>query len=132
MILVNSANGLFFLVNILFLWMINRLHKPFKFSNIAIFTNSKMIRSYAITVSGKVQGVFFRKFTKEKAIELGLNGFVRNQNDGSVYIEATGEENVLDPFIQWCHDGSPLSVVKDVTVKEISTKHQQSFRIQYF
>ncbi|MEZ5066975.1 MAG: acylphosphatase [Bacteroidia bacterium] len=62
-----------------------------------------MTKSYAITVSGKVQGVFFRKFTKEKAVESGLNGFVRNQNDGSVYIEVTGEETVLEDFIQWCH-----------------------------
>ncbi len=91
-----------------------------------------MTKSYAITVSGKVQGVFFRKFTKEKAVESGLNGFVRNQNDGSVYIEVTGDETVLEDFIQWCHTGSPQSVVKEVTVKEISTMHQQSFRIRYF
>jgi acylphosphatase len=45
---------------------------------------------YQITVSGKVQGVWFRKSTQDKARELGLRGFVRNQPDGSVYIEASG------------------------------------------
>ncbi|MBS1764713.1 MAG: acylphosphatase [Bacteroidetes bacterium] len=91
-----------------------------------------MIKSYAITINGKVQGVFFRKFTKEKALEYRLNGFVQNLSNGSVYIEATGEENALESFSQWCHTGSPQSVVKEVTVKEIDIIHRDSFRIRYF
>ena len=46
-------------------------------------------------VYGKVQGVGFRYYTHKKANELGLNGFVKNKPDGSVYIEAEGEENNL-------------------------------------
>lgn len=91
-----------------------------------------MIKSYAITVSGKVQGVFFRKFTKTKALELGLSGFVQNHADGSVFIEATGEAINLSSFIEWCHTGSPQSEVKKVTVKEIETEHHHTFQIRYF
>lgn len=45
---------------------------------------------FNITVEGKVKGVWFRKHTQIKAKELGLNGIVKNQKDGSVYIEAIG------------------------------------------
>jgi acylphosphatase len=44
----------------------------------------------SIRISGKVQGVFFRASTKGKAEQYGINGFVRNEKDGSVYIEAEG------------------------------------------
>lgn len=57
------------------------------------------MKHYNITVSGKVQGVFYRASTKEKAEQLGIKGFVRNQSDGTVYIEAEGEVSQLDAFI---------------------------------
>lgn len=77
-----------------------------------------MIKHYNITISGKVQGVFFRKYTADKAIQLSLHGFVRNEPDGNVYCEAEGEEETLEQFIQWCRKGSPLSHVTGVQVKE--------------
>lgn len=69
---------------------------------------------YTITVTGKVQGVFFRKYTKEEADRLGLKGIVRNEPGGSVYIEAEGSKEQLDKFIAWCHKGSPSSRVDKV------------------
>ena len=49
--------------------------------------SSYMTASYKILVKGRVQGVWFRKYTKDKADSLNLSGFARNELDGSVYIE---------------------------------------------
>ena len=88
------------------------------------------MRSVAIEVFGRVQGVWFRKYTSDKAIELDLKGFVKNQLDGSVYIEATGEYEMVEALINWCHDGSPLSNVDDVIVVDIDVEHKNPFTIK--
>ncbi len=69
---------------------------------------------YNIQVIGKVQNVWFRKYTKDKAEVLGLNGMVRNKTDGNVYIEVEGNENTIDDFIKWLYKGSPKSNVEEV------------------
>lgn len=84
-----------------------------------------------ITIRGKVQGVFFRKYTQKAALETGVNGFVRNCSDGSVYAEVTGSEENVERFISWCHKGSPASVVKEVVVEKKNTVHFTSFDIRY-
>ena len=71
---------------------------------------------YNITVTGKVQGVYFRASTKQMADLLGLKGFVRNEPNGDVYIEAEGDDNMLTKFIQWCHHGPEKASVKYVSV----------------
>ena len=83
-----------------------------------------------ISVKGKVQGVFFRAYTKKKAEELGLNGFVKNCQDGSVYIEAEGEKNVLEEFINWCYKGSPGSKVESVESSQSKLAHFSFFKIE--
>lgn len=82
-----------------------------------------------ITVYGKVQGVFFRKYTEQKAIETGVKGFVKNNFDGSVYIEAEGDEELLAEFVEWCYDGPPSAVVKDVKIEEGEGKQFTNFQI---
>ncbi len=82
-----------------------------------------------INVSGKVQGVWFRAKTKEKADELGVFGFVQNENDGSVYIEVSGETNTVYKFIQWLQIGSELSDVDQVCIEVNTAKHQRNFLI---
>ena len=72
-----------------------------------------------IQVIGKVQNVGFRYYTKKKAVELNLNGFVKNMQDGSVYIEAMGEEFAMDQFFVWCYSGPQWARVQDVQVQEI-------------
>ena len=62
-----------------------------------------------IEVEGKVQGVWYRASTKEKADELGVFGYVENQDNGSVYIEAEGEIDHLEQFIAWCKEGTGTS-----------------------
>ena len=67
-----------------------------------------------IKVTGKVQGVWFRKYTKDKAVEMGIKGFVQNKPDGSVYVEAEAEEQTIRNFLKWLETGSPLSDVDEV------------------
>ena len=87
------------------------------------------MKHYNITISGKVQGVFFRKYTVDEATKLGLKGFVNNRPNGDVYCEAEGEEAVLKQFVEWCHKGSPLSKVTMVEVTEGELKLFESFVI---
>jgi len=77
-----------------------------------------MKRHHKIKVSGKVQGVYYRASTKQMADLLGIKGFVRNEHDGSVYIEAEGEEGILTKFIQWCHHGPERAEVTYVSINE--------------
>ena len=73
-----------------------------------------------IIISGNVQGVFFRKYTKQKADELKLTGWVKNTDDGNVELFAQGDENKIEALIQWCHQGSPKSEVDQVEVKYVN------------
>ncbi len=81
-------------------------------------------------VRGKVQGVYYRASTAEKANELGLKGFVRNERDGSVYIEAEGPEHTLDELVSWCKHGPPAARVDDCMVSEGPVKDFSDFKIQ--
>jgi acylphosphatase len=76
------------------------------------------VKHVAIKVSGKVQGVFFRASTKDTADKFGVKGFVRNEPDGSVYIEAEGDEEKLNQFIDWCRQGPPRARVEKITIQE--------------
>ena len=67
-----------------------------------------------LIIHGKVQGVFFRASTKDKANELRLTGFVRNREDGTVEVVAEGDRDQLQKLVDWCREGPELSHVKDV------------------
>ena len=69
----------------------------------------------SIQVTGNVQGVFYRKCTAEQANYLKLNGYVKNNPDGSVSIDAQGPIYTCDGLIQWCYMGSSQSSVKSVS-----------------
>lgn len=84
---------------------------------------------YKISISGKVQGVFFRKNTAQKAKALNLAGTVQNKADGTVYIEAQGHENQLKLLIDWCKQGPPQARVTEVKVSEGATKNLNDFSI---
>ncbi len=89
-----------------------------------------MIKHTSISVKGKVQGVFFRASTLEKAKEMGIAGFVRNQSDGSVYIEAEGNEIKLNEFMEWCKHGPRMANVENYFVKEGNVVGFTEFVIQ--
>ncbi len=82
-----------------------------------------------ITVSGKVQGVFFRMSTKAVADQLGVKGISRNQPDGSVYIEAEGDNFSLESFLEWCHEGPLQASVQNVDVLEGEVKNYRNFEV---
>ena len=65
-------------------------------------------------IYGRVQGVSFRYYTQREAITLGINGWVANQWDGTVRTVAEGEENALQQFYQFLHQGSPHARVDQV------------------
>jgi acylphosphatase len=73
-----------------------------------------MEKQCTLKVFGMVQGVNFRSETLQKAQKLGLVGFVRNEPDSSVYIEAQGEEVQLKDFIQQCKQGYSLYQVSNI------------------
>ena len=82
-----------------------------------------------IRVTGKVQGVYFRASTREKALELGIKGFVENCADGDVYVEAEGAH--LDDFIKWLHQGPAAAKVEDVSVDFREKTGFNTFQIRY-
>ena len=88
-----------------------------------------MKKHFNIKVSGTVQGVFFRASTKEKAEALGIKGFVKNERDGSVYIEAEGEWDQLNEFITWCRIGPEHAVVERCEVNESALRNFANFSV---
>lgn len=69
-------------------------------------------------VTGRVQGVWFRKNTRDQAEKLGLSGWAVNADDGSVQVHAQGDEGQVEALMQWLWKGSPLSRVDHVQVQE--------------
>jgi acylphosphatase len=82
-----------------------------------------------ITVVGKVQRVWFRQSTLEKALELGVNGYTMNLPNGNVYIEAEADNDTLNQFVEWCKVGSEMSIVENVNVGKGKIKGFKSFQI---
>ena len=69
-----------------------------------------------VYVSGQVQGVNFRFYTRQEALRLGLDGWVRNLMDGRVEVMIQGEEEAVNEMIAWCRRGPPSARVEDVQV----------------
>jgi acylphosphatase len=88
------------------------------------------MKGVSVLVRGRVQGVFYRASTVEKAQQLGITGFVRNEPEGSVYIEAEGEDEALQQFVAWCRIGPPRAAVIDVEIQELPPSGFTSFKIE--
>ena len=87
------------------------------------------MKSVSIRVTGRVQGVFYRASAREMAVQHGLKGLVRNEPDGSVYIEAEGDPEAVNRFVAWCRKGPPWAVVQDVLVQEQPLRNFNTFQI---
>ncbi len=69
-----------------------------------------------VLIKGRVQGVYFRAYTQEQALSLGLTGYVRNLPLRRVEAVFVGPRDVVDKAIAWCHRGSPSAQVSEVSV----------------
>ena len=70
-----------------------------------------------VYVSGTVQGVYYRANTRETARSRGVDGWVKNLDDGRVEAVFEGKPGDVEAMIEWCHTGSPAADVEDVTVE---------------
>ncbi|MEQ8417948.1 MAG: acylphosphatase [Imperialibacter sp.] len=86
---------------------------------------------YQIRVVGKVQGVFYRASTKTVADELGVKGWVKNEVDGSVLIEAEGTKDKLIDLMAWCKKGPLHAKVDSIERIEVDLKHHNVFLIRH-
>ncbi|HET6587623.1 MAG TPA: acylphosphatase [Oleiagrimonas sp.] len=72
-------------------------------------------------ISGRVQGVFFRASTRERALALGLSGHAINLDDGRVEVLAYGDETAIETLRQWLHQGPPAAKVQAVESEPLPT-----------
>ena len=70
-----------------------------------------------LLVSGRVQGVLFRRYAEQKAKELEITGWVKNAIDGDVEMVCEGEKQNIKSFISWVRQGSPMAKVEKVDVE---------------
>lgn len=82
-----------------------------------------------IKVHGKVQGVFFRKNTQKKAVELGLRGWVKNEEDGTVSIEIEGELHSILAMQSWLRLGPSDSTVESLEINHGEDQGHSDFLI---
>ena len=86
--------------------------------------------SYKIIVSGKVQGVYYRKTIKENALKLGYKGYVKNLSNGNVEVAVMLNEANYDKFINILKKGSSYSKVTNLQITKSNETHT-SFSIRY-
>jgi acylphosphatase len=85
-----------------------------------------------VLVSGRVQGVFFRQNTLERARALGLKGWVRNTEDGRVEAVFEGEREKIEKILEWMKIGPPLAEVENLEIKWEDFKGEfEDFEIRY-
>lgn len=77
---------------------------------------------YEIKITGRVQGVGFRQFVKDKAHNFGIKGWVKNMRDGSVFVNAEGEEKEMDTFIDYLKLGPSSGKVDDIWKTKVDSE----------
>ncbi|MBT4165465.1 acylphosphatase [archaeon] len=90
------------------------------------------MKTLRIYITGAVQGVFFRKFIKEKADELNIRGFIRNLEDGRVEVVAEGRDEKVNELLAQCKKGSPHSEVKNIETQELKHQGFKGFKVSLF
>jgi acylphosphatase len=91
-----------------------------------------MMLRVKILVSGRVQGVYFRMYTQNKAKKLGIKGCARNLPDGRVEIIAEADTNSIEKLIKWCRKGPVTARVDHVEITELESDDVfTSFEISY-
>ncbi len=85
-----------------------------------------------VWITGRVQGVNFRFYTREEAQRLGLTGWVRNLDDGRVEAVFQGEAGAVEAMLAWCRQGPSAARVDDLQVtREVATGEFQGFGVRW-
>ena len=88
-----------------------------------------MKKAVKVEIFGTVQGIFFRSFVKEKADELGIQGYVRNKVGGNVEAWFEGNGRDVDKMIEICRKGPEHAVIKKMDISEESFQSLKDFKI---
>ena len=88
------------------------------------------MKHVTIRVRGTVQGVFFRHSAKQAADSFGVAGSAGNEADGSVRIEAEGDDSAVESFVAWCHVGPPSATISSVDVQDGKIVGVEGFSIR--
>ncbi|MFC6725017.1 acylphosphatase [Halobium palmae] len=89
---------------------------------------SDRVRAHVL-VSGTVQGVYYRANTRDTAQERGIDGWVKNLDDGRVEAAFEGPEDAVESMVEWCHTGSPAADVEGVDVEYEEPTGEDGFEI---
>ena len=84
-----------------------------------------------VRVTGRVQGVFFRAWAQQQANELGVKGWVRNADDGSVEAQLECDEAAVKALIDRLHEGPPSAEVEDVEVTDAVSEGLGAFEVRH-
>ena len=84
-----------------------------------------------VTVTGRVQGVFFRAWAREQAQALGVSGWVRNCPDGRVEAHIEGEQAAVEQLVQRLHRGPPSAQVEDVHLWNVEPCDFDDFEVRH-
>jgi acylphosphatase len=88
-----------------------------------------MTKAVDVTVTGLVQGVFFRAETQQEAHRLGLAGWVRNEPDGSVAAHFEGEPDAVEAMVAWCREGPRRARVDGVDARDAERTGATRFEV---
>ena len=90
------------------------------------------MRAIRAIVRGHVQGVYFRAFTRDEGVRLGVTGWVRNNPDGTVECFAQAPEDKIEAFVRFLHQGSPGAKVEGVQIRDETPQPRlKGFEIRY-
>lgn len=87
-------------------------------------------KAVKVRISGQVQGVFFRAWTREQAMKLGVVGWIRNRLDGDVEGLFVGPKAAVESLIAACREGPPSAVVSDIKIEPAKGITPESFEIK--
>jgi len=86
---------------------------------------------FHLYVSGRVQGVFYRRDARREALRLDLTGWVKNLSDRRVEVLVEGEDVRVEEFIRWCWEGPSMAIVRGVEeLKEDPTGEFETFAVR--
>ncbi len=83
-----------------------------------------------LRIHGRVQGVFFRASTRERAREVGTTGWVRNCPDGTVEMWLEGEPDAIESVEEWAHEGPRAARVERVEAEDVEPEGHEQFEVR--